>query len=102
MAVVWSTKAPLLCVHPGARPLTEPAAITGSWAELFRRSYHIEIDFEVGDIQVACSIAWLTGVERVRYVGAGGRASGDIFSMRLYRKEEDRWRLAVNYAVSLV
>ncbi|MAS40990.1 MAG: DUF4440 domain-containing protein [Porticoccaceae bacterium] len=64
MARLWSLRQPLLCAHPGARPLYERAAVLESWANILgspncpRLEYRIERVLHCGELVLITCYEW--------------------------------------------
>lgn len=64
MARLWAQRQPLLCAHPGARPLYERAAVLDSWASILgspncpRLEYRIERILCCGELVLITCYEW--------------------------------------------
>jgi ketosteroid isomerase-like protein len=98
MAAVWSSREPLLCIHPGWEALHRPEEVMASWAAIFRHTSYMEIEFEETAAGGDEGTAWLHGVERVRQAGEAGHARGEVLATNIFRREPGGWRMVAHHA----
>jgi hypothetical protein len=98
MRDLWCHHPPVFCLHPGGVALTTPDAVTDSWQQIFAGLSYAEV--RRGHFTVASDGgSWLlTGTEHVTVVGSAGRAGELLLAVRVYRREQAEWRLAVHVA----
>ena len=97
MMAVWSTDAPVLCVHPAGSPLTDRDAVEHSWRLIFQSGGRVR--FSLTDLRVVED-----ATVSVRYVhenihhGPGLRAMAVVLASNVYVREGKGWRMCMHHA----
>jgi hypothetical protein len=65
MAALWAEAAPVLCVHPGAAPLTDRARIVASWRDILADPGVAEIRMDGARVHRHGGIALVVCYERL-------------------------------------
>lgn len=65
MAALWAAAAPVLCVHPGAAPLTDRARIVASWRDILSDPGVAEMHMDAPRLQRHGQVALVVCYERL-------------------------------------
>ncbi len=93
MDKAWATKLPLLCIHPGAPPLSERSHVMASWREVLGHEGCPDLDYQLdrviqhGELYLVTCYEW----DRRRTDAAMVAANG-------YAREDGMYRMVIHHA----
>ncbi|MGH3504902.1 MAG: nuclear transport factor 2 family protein [Nocardioidaceae bacterium] len=102
MVDMWGDDDGIICVHPGAEPITGRAAVVRSWMALMAGVPYIQ--FFLTDVQASVTgdLATVSCKENVLSAGAdtpvGAFAGGSAVATNVFRRTADGWRLWVHHS----
>ncbi|NUP11464.1 MAG: nuclear transport factor 2 family protein [Polyangiaceae bacterium] len=98
MDAVWSSSAPVTCIHPGWAPVTGRDRVLDSWSGIFRGTDRIR--FELNDIRTFISgdHAWVILMEEIEAHQAGQLVRAYAITTNIFVREEAGWKMVHHHA----
>lgn len=98
MEAVWSSRAALVCIHPGGPVLEGRAAVLRSWADIFRSADAPGVACRTVSSSQGSDLAVHVVEEHIRPRGGTASAGAIVIATNVYRREAEGWRLVVHHA----
>lgn len=93
MERLWAQRLPLLCAHPGARPLYERAAVLESWNQILSRPSCPVLEHRIECIHRYGPLALITGYEWSR-----AQPDGVLLATNGFMEEDGQYRMVLHQA----
>lgn len=104
MARIWSARAPVTCIHPGAPLIVGRDAVLASWRSLFTSTRYIRFALREQRVFVFGTCAWVFLVEEIETdqgptsARTGQRVQAETRSTNVFVREEGVWKLVHHHA----
>ncbi len=93
MEHLWARRLPLLCAHPGARPLYERAAILESWQQILGNPHCPVLEYRVERVLQHGELTLITGYEWSR-----AQPDATLLATNGFAREDGHYRMVLHQA----
>jgi ketosteroid isomerase-like protein len=92
MSDLWAERAPVACLHPGARALSGRAVVLDSWLQILSGTSRLELRCDRPIVHLAGEAAIVTCYE------ASGDRPAHLAATNVFTLEDGRWRMVHHHA----
>ena len=92
MNSLWSARAPVVCIHPGAGALFGRDAVLDSWRQILHEPPPFEMRCEEPEVQLLGGVAFVTCYE------GNGDLPAHLIATNVFVLEDEAWRLVHHHA----
>lgn len=99
---LWWQGSTCLCVHPGGEVLVGWEAIQASWQSIFSNTSSLEIDFEIIEVEIDQSLAYVVVREIVLQSSRGRNIKASSIATNMFRKMAQKWYLVHHHGSPVI
>ena len=97
MMALWSSRSPLLCIHPAGPALTSREDVARSWRLIFRGGGGIRFAVDAHCTLESADLVMRSVQENI-HQGPGFRELSVVLATNVYVLEDGEWRMCVHHA----